>query len=87
MGMTKEEKYKLVHPLEGLKYPVVAESYDDTIVKEKLYTKDEVVAMLKEIKDEANNICPTIYNCASFSEGIRTYNNLIQQKINALRGE
>ena len=52
----------------------------------KLYTKDEVMTMLEEIKDEANNIRPTIYNCASFSEGIRAYNNLVQQKINKLKG-
>ena len=41
--------------------------------------------MLEEIKDEASNILPTIWNCASFTEGILTYNKLIQQKINELK--
>ena len=47
--------------------------------------KADVVAMLKEIKDEANNIRSTIWNCTSFSEGISAYNNLIQQKIDKLK--
>lgn len=50
-----------------------------------VFTKDEVVAMLTEIKDEASNICPTIGNCTSFAEGIRAYDKLIQQKINSLK--
>lgn len=50
-----------------------------------VFTKDEVVAMLTEIKDEASNIRPTIGNCTSFAEGIRAYDKLIQQKINALK--
>jgi len=47
--------------------------------------KADMIAILTEIKDEASNIIPTIYNCGSFTEGIRTYDKLVQQKINALK--
>jgi len=60
---------------------------DDDGVMHKVFTKDEVVDMLTEIQIKANNICPNIYTCASFTEGIMAYNKLIQQKIDKLGGE
>lgn len=50
-----------------------------------MYTKDDMIGILKEIRDEASNIRSTIWNCASFTEGIREYDKLIQQKINSLK--
>ena len=82
----KEPKTKTAQALE---YAVSSlktdEAYQLMYEGGEVFTKDEVVAMLTEIKDEASNIRPTIGNCASFAEGIRAYDKLIQQNINSLK--
>jgi enolase len=82
----KEPKTKTAYALEyAISSLKTDEAYQLMYEGEEVFTKDEVVAMLTEIKDEASNICPTIGNCASFTEGIRAYDKLIQQKINSLK--
>lgn len=84
----KEPKTKTAYALEyAISSLKTDEAYQLMYEGGEVFTKDEVVAMLTEIKDVASSIRPTIGNCTSFAEGIRAYDKLIQQKINALRGE
>ena len=75
---------KLFYASHGLKYPVVARPYtDDMEVKEKFFTKADMVDMLTELQleidEKATELC---------DEGWwLTYNDIIQQKINVLEGE
>lgn len=70
--------------LEEVRQNTWKEAYDSFKKDYKRRLKTEIITMLTEIKDEANKIRPTIYNCASFSQGIITYDKLIQDKINEL---
>ena len=82
----KEPKTKTAQALEyAISSLKTDEKYQIMYEGGEVFTKDEVVAMLTEIKDEASNIRPTIGNCTSFAEGIRAYDKLIQQKINSLK--
>lgn len=77
MAIDKE----LFYATHGLKYPVVATPYtDDMIVKEKLYTKDEVVAMLEELNLEIDEMFAREINYT-----VDKIQYLIQEKINALK--
>jgi len=44
---------KLFYASHGLEYPVVARPYTDMEVKEKFFTKDEVIAMLTDTRTRA----------------------------------
>lgn len=70
--------------LEEVRQDTWKEAYDSFKKDYKRRLKTEIITILKEIKDEANKIRPTIYNCASFAQGIITYNKLIQDKIDEL---
>jgi len=82
----KEPKTKTAYALEyAISSLKTDEAYQLMYEGGEVFTKDEVVAMLTEIKDAASSIRPTIGNCTSFAEGIRAYDKLIQQKINSLK--
>lgn len=70
--------------LEEVRQNTWKEAYDSFKKDYKRRLKTDMIGMLKEIKDEANKIRPTIYNCASFAQGIITYDKLIQDKIDEL---
>lgn len=81
MGIDKE----LFYTSHELKYPVVARPYtDDMTVQEKVYTKDEVVAMLTEIQLEIEELDPF---GDEWSDSLDACNDIIQQKINSLKSE
>lgn len=85
--MSKE----LVYPSEGLNtYPVVAipSSYDDMIVKKKVFTDDEVLAILKDIQQEIeeNVLADDPDTTLTFLQARETCVAVIQQKINELKG-
>lgn len=91
MAIDKE----LFYASHGLKYPVVARQYtDDIIVKKKIYTKDEVIAMYIELQAEIEEIDS---RAGYDGNGMPTFstdyirkkkvNEVIQQKIGALKGE
>lgn len=97
MAIDKE----LFYASHELKYPVVARPYtDDMTVQEKVYTKDEVVAMLKEIQKEIEEKIQgyearslehinAMYE-ASMSGRMFGYcgaNEIIQERIDKLKGE
>ena len=44
---------ELFYASHGLEYPVVARPYTDMEVKEKFFTKDEVIAKLQDIRTRA----------------------------------
>lgn len=74
MAIDKE----LFYASHGLKYPVVARPYtDDMEVKEKFFTKDEVIAMLEEIhleiEEKGIDLCDD-------NGWYLTYSDIIQQK-------
>jgi len=76
---------ELFYASHGLKYPVVARPYtDDMEVKEKFYTKADVMDMLTELKKEIEE--KAIELCDDDGWWL-TYNDIIQQKINSLKGE
>lgn len=70
--------------IEKVRQDTWKEAYDSFKKDYKRRLKTDIIGMLKEIKDEANKIRPTIYNCASFAQGIITYDKLIQDKIDEL---
>ena len=84
---------------DGLKYPVVARPYtDDMEVKEKFFTKADMVAMLTDIQLEIEELQldrPLIsrgYECYGFENKTPTEirqecSDIIQQKIDSLKGE
>lgn len=92
MAIDKE----LFYASHGLKYPVVARPYtDDITVQEKIYSQDEVMAMLEEIKSkitEKSYYDTTIIG--DYEDEVRInlvelddVNEIIIEKINALKGD
>lgn len=88
MAIDKE----LFYASHGLKYPVVARPYtDDMEVKEKFYTKDEVIAILTELKNELIDVSWNMdmydsdldFECCYLND----IDEIIQQKINSLEVE
>ena len=86
MAIDKE----LFYASHGLEYPVVARPYtDDMEVKEKFFTKADVVAMLSEVKDavkhcEITGLWKANYR-EGFNDGVAKSLDAIQQKINELK--
>jgi hypothetical protein len=81
---------KLFYASHGLEYPVVARPYtDDMEVKEKFYTKDEVIAMLKELQDELKHTNLSGLWKPNYAEGfndsVATSVKKIQEKIDKLK--
>ena len=81
---------KLFYALHGLEYPVVARPYtDDMEVKEKFFTKDEVIAMLIELQDELKHTNLSGLWKANYAEGfndsVATSVKKIQEKIDKLK--
>lgn len=70
--------------IEKVKQSTWKEAYDSFKKDYRRRLKNDIIATLTEIKDAADNITPTLYNCASFSEGIKAYDKLIQDKIDEL---
>lgn len=82
MAIDKE----LFYASHGLKYPVVARQYtDDMQVKEKIYTKDEMVAMLEKLEQDLK---AEAYGIEMFGDDLAVdvpdIEKVIQQKINEL---
>ena len=80
---------ELFYASHGLKYPVVARPYtDDMEVKEKFFTKADMVAMLEDLKQD---IIAEAYgietDCSDYVVNVADIDMVIQQKINALKGE
>lgn len=55
--------------------------------EENVFTKDEVVAMLKEIQMEVEELKNEPACCHHFVRGIRRSSEVIQQKIDALKAD
>ena len=81
---------KILYDTHDLKYPVVARPYtDDMVVKEQFFTKDEVVVMLKELK---NKLIDKSWNIDMYDDDLdfeccylNDIDDIIQNKINTLK--
>lgn len=63
--------------------------YKDAVAKiiERLFTKDEVVAMLKELQLEIEKSpCKYSDRLGDYSDGVQKGIDIIQQRINTLKG-
>lgn len=85
MAIDKE----LFYASHGLKYPVVAREYtDDIIVKKKIYTKDEVIAMFTELQAEIEKIVKEEESIdKKWANGLHYSEKIIQEKISKLKEE
>lgn len=86
--MSKE----LVYPSEGL--IVMPSSYEDMIVKKKVFTDDEVIAILEDIQKEIEELEPPksyqneYTNAYLGAMAMKEKDKcIIQQKINELKGD
>lgn len=86
--MNKAEILKLVHPLEGSKYPVISNPYnpDATMVKEKVFTKEELIAVLTELQQEIEDVVKEEELIdKKWAKGLHYSEKIIQHKINSLK--
>lgn len=78
---------ELFYASHGLKYPVVT---DDMEVKEKFFTKDEVITMLTELQDELKHANLSGLWKPNYAEGfndsVATSVKKIQCRIDKLKG-
>lgn len=69
---------------------IIEEKRRKGLLPKSSYTKDEVIAMFEEIQNEIEKQCKIPNNNASaydWNNGIYACYKVIQQKINALKGE
>ena len=83
----EDKELKLIHPERG-EIIVMQSSYDDMIVKKKVFTEDEVISMFTELQQyiEENVLADNPDTLVPFLQARETCVAAIQQKINELRG-
>ena len=84
----EDKELKLVYPERG-EIIVMQSSYDDMIIKKKVFTEDEVITILTELQQyiEENVLADDPDTLVPFLQARDTCAAVIQLKINELKGD